>query len=107
MATTGQAIQILTTLEYLGKYGGVPYFGLVLQTGVGDMNGGTLDLASADVKNLLEPWMWWDSAKTQPAAQTDKQKPINIQQPKIGLWSATPTVPVPKPINTGLDPIAS
>ncbi len=107
MATTGQAIQILSTLEYLGKYGGVPYFGIVLQTGVGDMNGGTLDLASADVKNILEPWMWWDPAKPQPAVQTDKQKPIKVQQPKIDLWSATPTAPVPKLINTGLDPLAS
>ena len=106
MATTGQAIQILTTLEYLGKYGGVPYFGLVLQTSVGNMPGGTLDLATADVKNILEPWMWWDPAKTQPGAPTDTQKPINVQQPKIDIWSATPAAPVPKLINPGLDPIA-
>jgi hypothetical protein len=98
MTTTGQAIQILTTLEYLGKYGGVPYFGLVLQTGVGDMTGGTLDLATADVKNILEPWMWWD-----PATIT---KPTDVQPPKIQLWQATPPsianpkAPDPKLIET-------
>ena len=105
MAATNQAIQILTTLEYLGKYGGTPYFGLVLQTGVSQMLGGTLTIDSK-IQNILEPWMWWDPGKPQPIAQTDASKSLNVQPPKIDLWWATPVAPVPTLITPVLDSLA-
>lgn len=104
MATTTQVIQILTTLEYLGKYDGVPYFGLVLQTGVGQMPGGTLTIDS-EIQNILEPWMWWDPSKPQPTTQSDVKKSLNVQQPRIDLWWATPAAPVPTLIRSSLDAI--
>src|SRR5437763_524686 len=95
MATTDQAIQILTTLEYLDTYNKVPYFGLVLQTGLGaKVSGGTLDLTTADIENMLKPWMWWDPAKA--------IKPASVNPPKIQLWQATPNSSAPKLITTDI-----
>lgn len=105
-----QAVQILTTLEYLGQYNTVHHFGVILQTSVGSlMPAGNLTVSPA-IQNLLQPWMWWDPAKPQPAAPAGPSSPLNIQQFPVQLWqtpdrpsNATPILAqiVPVPMSTG------
>lgn len=104
MQNPSQAIQILTTLEYLGLYNSVPYFGVVLQTGVGPQPGGTLTI-TPDIKNILEPWMWWDPTQPQPAPPATASSPLNVQQPQIQLWQTTGASPMGKLIATEVVPV--
>lgn len=68
------AIQILSTLEYLGPYPDGIYFGLVLQVGTGEVTQAAQAVqVSSAIENLLKPWMW-----TSPVAGN--------WWPKIQLW---------------------
>jgi hypothetical protein len=101
-------VQILTSLEYLGPYpqpaiigpGGVPntpppilFFGVVLQVGVGVING-VVGKLPVDLSSLLQPWNW-------------TLGPGAIQVWK-GVGSAQPTqikvLPFSLPVGLSLDP---
>src|SRR5882757_7516348 len=53
------AIQILTSLEYLGPYASGTYFGLVIQVGVGEVANAVQAVhATSAMIELFEPWKW-------------------------------------------------
>jgi hypothetical protein len=61
------AIQILTTLEYLGPYSTGTYFGLVLQVGVAETPAAAQDVRiDSSITPLLQPWRWSSISTAQP-----------------------------------------
>jgi hypothetical protein len=74
------AIQIISTLEYIGAYSTGTYFGLVLQVGTGEVPIATQSTqVTLSMASLLEPWNW-----KSPIAN---QAPIaNPWWPQIQLW---------------------
>jgi len=59
-----QAIQVLTTLEYLGPYATGAYFGLVLQVGVADADVAQDVQVTMTMEQLFEPWRWKSPSST-------------------------------------------
>jgi hypothetical protein len=80
------AIQILTTLEYLGKYNGSSHFGLILQVGLGPTAAGNPNVkVDATMANLLQPWMWRAPGSGQPATPPPGS-PLQVTAPQIKVW---------------------
>jgi hypothetical protein len=90
------AIQIISTLEYIGPYSTGTYFGLVLQVGTGEVPLATQSTqVTLSMASLLEPWKW-KSPKANPP-----------WWPQIQLWkydnNGDPAAGDPKTATQSLD----
>lgn len=93
MPSSPKAIQILTTVEYLGEYqvsngaGGyapAKFFGVVLQAGLGDSPDGNV-VVDGTMANLFQPWMWWTPGSAAPNPPATASDPLAVSPPLIEI----------------------